>query len=262
MLHKSKIVLTITFFLLANTVHAIEVQDIVKKAVHASYYQGHDGKAKIDMRIIDNQGRERYRKLTMLRTNQDDKDGAQKYFVYFRKPSDVKKMVFMAWKNTDTDDDRWLYLPALDLVKRIAASDERTSFVGSDFYYEDVSGRGVEEDIHTLVGETDKHYVIKSIPKKPADVEFSYYKNWVDKTTFLSMKAEYFNENNIIYRQYHVDKVETIDGYPTVIISQMKNNLTGSKTVLTYSEVGYNKGLPNNIYTERYLRRPPKSYLK
>ena len=107
-----------------------DVMDIVKKAVHASYYQGKDQKARIDMRIIDKQGRERRRNFTLLRRNLAEGYGPQKYYVYFNKPSDVKKMVFMAWKNIGRDDDRWLYLPALDLVKRIAASDERTSFVG------------------------------------------------------------------------------------------------------------------------------------
>jgi len=48
--------------------------------------------------------------------------GDQKFYVYFLEPADVRKMVYMVWKHTDRDDDRWLYLPALDLVKRIAAS--------------------------------------------------------------------------------------------------------------------------------------------
>ncbi len=39
-------------------------------------------------------------------------------------------------------------LPDLDLVKRIAAGDKRTSFVGSHFLYEDISGRAVQEDKH------------------------------------------------------------------------------------------------------------------
>src|SRR5690606_38275237 len=97
----------------------------------------------------------------------------QKFYVYFTRPADVNKMGFLVWKKLDTDDDRWLYLPALDLVKRIAASDKRTSFVGSDFYYEDVSGRDIDEDHHELIDTTDNYYVLKNTPRNPSSVEFA-----------------------------------------------------------------------------------------
>ena len=127
--------------------------EIVEKANHTAYYQGKDGRARVRMTITDAKGRERDRELTILRRDGEDDDrsthtGEQKYYVYFHRPSDVDGMAFLVWKHIGRDDDRWLYLPALDLVKRIAASDERTSFAGSHFYYEDVSGRGTYEDTH------------------------------------------------------------------------------------------------------------------
>lgn len=247
---------------LASQAQAIEVTEIVKRTNHAILYQGDDGKAKVDMEIIDAQGRVRKRQLTMIRKNLDENDGAQKYYIYFSKPSDIKKMVFMAWKNLDQDDDRWLYLPALDLVKRIAASDERTSFVGSHFFYEDISGRNIDEDIHQLLEETDQHYVVKSVPKDPKAVEFSYYKVWVDKVTFLPAKAQYFNNKDVVYRTFTVNEVVNIQGFDTIIHAQMEDNLTGAKTILKYSSIKYNNGIPEKIFSERYLRRAPKKYLR
>lgn len=125
----------------------LSVESIVEKANHVAYYQGRDGRAQVAMQITDSQGRKRRRKFTILRRDVDPAEtsaGDQQFYVYFHRPADVNKMAFMVWKHLDRDDDRWLYLPALDLVKRIAASDERTSFVGSDFFYEDVSrGEGL-----------------------------------------------------------------------------------------------------------------------
>jgi hypothetical protein len=129
------------------------VQEIVDRSNLASYYQGKDGRATVNMTITDAQSRTRERRFTILR--RDDKDGGkQKFYVHFSRPSDVRNMVFMVWKNIGANDDRWLYLPALDLVKRIAASDKRTSFVGSHFFYEDVSGRNPEDDTHELTDTT------------------------------------------------------------------------------------------------------------
>lgn len=239
-----------------------DVAEIVAKANHTIFYQGKDQKAHVDMRIIDRQGRIRKRQLTLLRKNFDEYDGAQKYYVYFSKPADVKKMVFMAWKNLGRDDDRWLYLPALDLVKRISASDGRTSFVGSDFFYEDVSGRELTEDIHTLIGEDESFFVVESMPKQPDDVEFSSYVNWVDKSTYLPLKTEYRDKEGSTYRVYTALTVEKIGGFPTVVDALMENKVTGGRTELHYSNVSYEIGLPENIYTERFLRKLPRKYLK
>lgn len=242
--------------------HAADVNDIVAKANHAAYYQGDDGRAKVHMSIKDSQGRERTRDFTILRKDIGSGDGEQKFYVYFTRPSDVNKTVFMVWKHVGKDDDRWMYLPALDLVKRIAASDERTSFVGSDFFYEDVSGRNPDEDTHELVEETDNYYVVKSTPKKPDQVEFSYYKSWIHKASFIPVKIEFYDKSGEKYRAASAEKVDTIDGHPTVTKASMKDLRTGGETVLTYSSVKYDIGLPEDIFTERYLRTAPRDYLR
>src|SRR4030067_1387473 len=98
--------------------------------------------ARVPMNLIDKDGHARTRVMTMLRRDTDEK-GNQKYFIYFHEPGDVRQMTFMVWKYADKEDDRWIFIPAVDLVRRIAADDKRSSFVGSDFTYTDVSGRGV-----------------------------------------------------------------------------------------------------------------------
>lgn len=167
-------------------------------------------------------------------------------------------MIFMVWKHPGRDDDRWLYLPALDLVKRIAASDKRSSFVGSDFFYEDVSGRSIEEDIHELIETSDKFYVVLNRPKDPSSVEFGSYKVWIDKKTFLPMKALYLDKAGKEYRLIEVLEVKNIQGHPTVTHSRVKNLQTGSRTDLYFSKIKYDIGLKESLFSERYLRRPPR----
>lgn len=242
--------------------HAMDVKEIVAKADHASYYQGKDGTARVKMEITDQQGRKRMRDFVILRKDEGDTDGEQKFYVYFKRPADVSKTVFMVWKHVNKDDDRWMYLPALDLVKRIAAADQRTSFVGSDFFYEDVSGRSPDADNHELVDTTDNYYVVKSTPKDPDSVEFSSYKSYIHKETFLPVKIEYFDKNGKKYREGQAEKVEMIQGHPTVTKGVMKDLRAGSQTVLSYSDVKYDVGLPDDIFTERYLRQPPMNYIR
>lgn len=237
------------------------VEEIINRANLAAYYSGDDGRARVVMTITDSQGRTRIREFVILR--KDIKDGGeQKFYVYFKKPSDVRKMVFLVHKYIDKDDDRWMYLAKLDLVKRIAGADKRTSFVGSHFFYEDVSGRGIAEDRHELLEETDKEYVVRNIPKNPAEVEFASYTVWIDKQSFLPLKAEYFNREGRKYRVVEALETAIVQGFPTVLKSRVKDLLTGGETVSEFKDVRYNLGLNEKIFTERYLRRPPREVRK
>lgn len=250
----------------------LSVDEIVRRANHMALYQGGDGKGKVTLVITDKQGRTRKREFNMLRKNDDDKDQDQKYYTFFQLPADVRKMAFMVHKHSapEKDDDRWLYMPSLDLVKRIAASDKRTSFVGSDFLYEDISGRNPAEDHHELLQTTEAHYILKNIPKKPDHVEFSYYIAHIDTQTFIPMKMEFFKAEASLYRVIEVLKVKEVQStengrsvvYPTVVLSAASNLENGSRTEMTFSNIQYNIGLGDEIFTERYLRRPPRSAMR
>ena len=242
---------------------APDVQTIVSKANIVAYYQGDDGKASVKMTITNKQGQKREREFNILR--KDVKDGGdQKYFVYFQKPPDVRRMTYMVHKHADPgkDDDRWMYLPALSLVKRIAASDKRTSFVGSDFLYEDVSGRSLEEDAHELIETTDKLYVVRNTPKQLDSVEFRYFDVSIDRKTFVPMKMAFYDKEGKLYRTIESTTVETIQNFPTVVKSVVSNLQTGSKTEMEFSNVKYNLGLKDSLFSERYLQRPPREAMR
>ncbi|MCP4118657.1 MAG: outer membrane lipoprotein-sorting protein [Desulfobacteraceae bacterium] len=250
----------------------MSVDEIVKKANHISLYQGTSTKGRVHLTITDKQGRTRERTLNILRLDTGKQDRDQKYLTYFKAPADVRKMVFMVHKHAalDKDDDRWLYMPGLDLVKRIAASDKRTSFVGSDFLYEDISGRSIDEDTHELINTTEKYYIIKNVPKKPETVEFAYYTAHIDKKSFIPVKTGFYKKDGGLYRVMEAVKVENINArengkevvYPTVIQSRVQNLENGSRTEMTFSNIKYNLGLGDKIFTERYLRRPPRDVMR
>ncbi len=265
------IMLTAGIFLLSTAVLAQDapsVDDIVTKANLVAYYKGADGKAKVLMNIKDSQGRTSKKEFTILRRDSvendeaDTFDGDQKFYVYFHLPADVNKMGFLVWKHVKSDDDRWLYLPALDLVKRIAATEKRTSFAGSDFFYEDVSGRNLNDDDHTLVETTKDYFVVDNVPKDPKSVEFKHFKMWIHKESFITVKVEYYDKQDAKYREYQALKVDTIQGFPTVTSAVMKDLKSGSETTLSYANVVYNIGLPDDIFSERYLRKAPTKYLR
>lgn len=245
----------------SRDIFAGDVSTIVKKANLAAYYAGNTGRADVKMTITDSQQRERVREFTILRIDIED-GGEQKFYVYFQKPEDVRDMSYMVWKHIEKDDDRWIYLSALDLVRRVSAGDKRSSFVGSDFVYEDVSGRSIDDDTHELTEQTDEHYIIKNVPKDPSSVEFSYYNIWINKESYLPIKAEYYNKQDKLYKRVEAIEINEINGYPTVTISKVENLDSGSTTTSQFSNIEYNLAFTEDIFSERYLRRPPRKWLK
>jgi len=236
-----------------------DVDEIVQRANLAAYYAGADGRASVRMTISDAAGRERVRQFVILRRDASD-GGDQDYAVLFNRPASLRNTVFLVKKHVGRDDDRWLYLPDLDLVKRIVAGDTRTSFVGSHFVYEDVSGRGVEEDRHELVETTEVAYVIRNTPIKPESVEFDSWTVWIDKTTFLPMQMEYVDDTGETYRRIEAVEVADVEGYPTVTKMKVSDLRSGGYTVSEFRRVEYDLGVPESVFTERTLRSPPRRW--
>lgn len=244
---------------------ALTPLEIATNYQDAFFYQGKDMRTVVAMRLIESGGKERTRELTMLRINSEE-PLEQKYFTYFHRPADVEGMTFMVYKYPQKDDDRWLFMPALDLVKRIAANDRRSSFVGSDFTYEDVSGRDLSEDDFSIVKEEkvgDKDcYVLKSVPKDPKSADYSYRLSWLDKATFLPLKEEYYDVRGELYKVFTAEEVKDVSGFPTVTKRKMENIKSKHQTLVTYDQIEYGLGIDQELFTERYLRRPPTKWIK
>jgi len=248
---------------IAGAASAQTADEIMKKSHLAYYYAGDDGVAEVEMRLIKGD-KERNREFTMLRLDLAE-GGAQKYYTYFKKPSDVSRLTFMVHKNPDENDNRWIYVPAVDLVKPISADDKNSSFVGSDFTYEDVSGRHWTEDTHTLKEESmldsNAVWVIESIPKAEYG-GFARKVSYIDKASYLPLKEEYFDKKDKMVRIFKAERIDDIDGIKTVTLRSMEDLKKGSRTLVDFSKIKYNQGVTDDLFTERYLKNPPRQFVK
>ncbi|OGW34533.1 MAG: hypothetical protein A2010_09010 [Nitrospirae bacterium GWD2_57_9] len=137
--------------------------------------------------------------------------------------------------------------------------------MGSDFSYEDVSGRNIDDDTHVLVKEekvdAKECYMVKSTPRA-ADVNYSYKMSWIDKDNYLPLKEEYYDRKGDLYKTFTADEIKTIKGFPTVTKRTMKNALSGHRTDVVFLKADYNLGIDDNLFSERFLKQPPKRWIE
>ncbi|MCD6257337.1 outer membrane lipoprotein-sorting protein [Candidatus Aerophobetes bacterium] len=217
---------------------------------------GDDRRAIIHMILINKRNRKRERTLL---TYSKDYGKDSKRLMYFLKPADIKGTAFLSWEYDELgkDDDRWLYLPALRKVRRISGKSRNEYFMGTDFTYDDLGDRSVDEDEHKLIGEEKIDgfdcWVIESIPKDKDDM---YTKRviWVRKDSFVPVRIEYYNKQGLL-KILTAKDVRQQDGFWTIFHMEMDNISEKHKTIMEMEEVQYNVGIKDNLFRVSTLER-------
>ena len=222
----------------------------------------YDIQTQIKMTLISNKGgkkRSRSRVLTSIEKKYENGIFKTKSLLLFSQPKEIKGTAFLNWDRVDgKGDDQWLYLPALKKVKRIRTSDKSRSFQGSDFSYEDLSGRELDSDEYKLLGEDlfagSVCYKVRAIPLEK-ETQYSSRIIWIDKNNFLMKKIEFFNKKNNLFKVLDIPNHVKNGDYWTATKMTMQNLMKSHSTELKVIEVNYDQGLKDNIFTERYLKR-------
>jgi hypothetical protein len=238
----------------------------MERAVRAVYYPGHDMRARIRMEIAERGGTRRYRLMTVLRLNLPEEE--QRYLLYFHEPGDVRRLTCMVHKHAGRDDDRWMFVPVANRVRRVTAP-ERSRFLGSDFVREEFSGRDAAADSHMLARTETwrgrRCYVVESVPRGRG-TEYARCTSWIDAANFLPLRQEFRGERGELLRVFTAEGVKEFRGargarFPTPVVRTMTEGAGGRWTRMTYESVGYDIGLHESDFSEAHMREPLSSWL-
>ena len=223
--------------------------------------QGRDSRAELRMRLFDRQGRVRERVLTML-TLQGQKGTGDRSLIRFTYPNDIRNTAFLVWEHPDAEDERFLYLPALGRVRRIAGQEKDESFVGSDLSYEDIGGRDIADYTYAFVGENaswtapdgTRHpaWLLESKAKDP-NAANPRSVSVVLKDRFIVTAADIFNRRNERVKHFEVRKLDRVEDIWTVLDLVMSNERDKTRTELTTTSIDYNVGLTDRDFSRRQL---------
>jgi hypothetical protein len=232
---------------------------------------GRDSRAAMRMKLFDRQNRARERALTLTSMEGGAKPGApdgDRLLIRFSYPNDIRGTGFLVWEHPKGEDERFLYLPSLGRVRRIAGSEAQESFVGSDFTYEDIGGREFDDYTYAFAGPDDgkaawtpagggaprEAWRLES-RRQDASAEFPRVVSLVLKGSYVVVGADVFNRRNEKQKVYTVRRLEQIEGVWTVMDSEMTNALEKTRTELVVESADYNVGLREADFSRRELER-------
>lgn len=229
-------------------------RQIVEKAYNRP--TGDDQTSNLTMTLTNKSGSQRVRKIKQFTK---DFGEVEKKIMFFLSPADVKNTSFMNWSyDSDKSDDQWIYLPALKKTKRISSDSKSDSFMGSDFTYDDLGDRKLDDDTHKLLREDTINgnpcYVVESLSK---DEDYMYSKTitWIRKDNFVGVKKEFYDEDGELLKILTIKKVEKISGLWIITHSEMRNVQKNHKTSMVLSNVQVNSGVSASKFTERIMMR-------
>ncbi len=224
---------------------------------------GRDSRADMRMRIYDRQGRVRERTLLILRLRGKAGEG-DKALIRFLSPNDIKGTALLVWEHPNADDERFLYLPALGRVRRIAGEEKQQSFVGSDLSYEDIGGRDLADYTYAYADE-NAAWTAPDGAKLPAwalesrakdrNADFPRSVSLVLKDRFVIGHSDIYNQRNERAKIFDVRRLDRVDGILTVLDLVVSNEIQKTRTELTTTSIRYNVGLTDNDFTRRQLEQ-------
>ena len=273
--------LTLTLLIVAAASHLMSVSaqspptaDAVARGVQ-DRDTGRDSRAAMRMKLFDRQGRVRERALSLITLRGRGAPGVpasapdgDRLLIRFNYPNDIRGTGFLVWEHPQSEDERFLFLPALGRVRRIAGAETQESFVGSDFTYEDIGGREFDEYVYAFAG-SDGANASWTPPgggsarpawrlesrRKDTSAEFPRVVSLVLKDSYVVVQVDVFNRRNEKQKVYTVRRVEEIEGIWTVMDSEMTNALEKTRTELTVESTDYNVGLKEADFSRRELER-------
>jgi hypothetical protein len=184
--------------------------------------------------------------------------GDSKAVLRFTAPAEVKGVAMLIVNHPDRASDQWMWAPAVERDRRIALQDRSTRFFGTDFSFEDLEERDVNQYEYLLIGDDAVDGVaswkIQSTPKEAKSSQYSRSLVWIRKDTYAFARIENFVKDQVVRRLAYSDYAN-IQGIWTARTLEMSDLRRGSRTRLSLGNLQYNAPMKDDDFTLQAIRR-------
>src|SRR3954462_6232302 len=156
--------------------------------------------------------------------------GTSKSVIRFIAPADVKGVALLVVNHPDRASDQWMWTPAIGRDRRIALQDRSTRFFGTDFSFEDLEERDVNQYDYKLTGEEAIDgapcWRIESRPREGKSSQYTLTTVWIRKDNYVPAQYASFIKDQLVRRLHQTDiaSVQGIWTARTLEMSDLRRN--------------------------------------
>jgi outer membrane lipoprotein-sorting protein len=207
------------------------------------------------IQVFDAKGRISDKRWTFERIGSH---GQSKSVLRYTAPAEVKGVALLVVNHPDRASDQWMWTPSIERDRRIALQDRSTRFFGTDFSFEDLEERDVDQYDYRLLGEETVDGAIcwrlESTPKQSKSSQYTRSIVWVRKNDYAFAKIENFIKDQVVRRLTYAD-FQNVQDIWTARQLEMADLRRGSRTRLTLDKLEYNVPLKDEDFTLQAIRR-------
>jgi outer membrane lipoprotein-sorting protein len=208
------------------------------------------------LQVFDSKGRISDKRWTFERLGSH---GQSKSVLRFTVPAEVKGVALLVVNHPDRASDQWMWTPAIERDRRIALQDRSTRFFGTDFSFEDLEERDVDQYEYTLLGNDSVDgavcWRVESTPKESKSSQYTRSVVWIRQDNYAFARLENYIRDQAVRRLAYSD-IENVQGIWTAHQLEMTDLRRGSRTRLTLEKLQYNLPLRDDMFTLQAIRRP------
>lgn len=184
--------------------------------------------------------------------------GHSRIMLRFDSPAEVKGVALLVVNHPDRASDQWMWTPAIERERRIALQDRSTRFFGTDFSFEDLEERDVDQFEYSMLGDEAVDgapcWKIQSIPRERKSSQYTQSIVWIRKDRHTLARIENYVKEQAVRRLEYLD-FQNVQGIWTARRLEMVDLRRGSLTRLTLDKLEYDVPMREEDFTLQALRR-------
>ena len=255
-----KSILLLLFYLPLSVLIIASSAPDARKIMELVYQQdtSKDATWRAVMDVMDKKGKVRSKKFVFRKIGSL---GNSKTIIRFTDPAEVRGVGLLSINEGGTADRQWMYTPAIQRIRRIAAQERRQKFLGTDFTNEDMAERVLDDYTYKLLSEGEvvdgrKTYKIEGRPVSEDKSQYAYVYLWVPHDIPYTVLAEMYDKDGQRRRILKATQLEKISGIWIARRLEMSTPPDQTNTTLVIGEVKFSSGLKSDMFTREALERP------
>jgi hypothetical protein len=219
----------------------------------------HDTTMRAVFDIFDKDGHKSTKKFMLFRIGSP---GDSKTRVRFTDPAEIRGVALLSYNHQGDSDRQWLYIPATRRTRSISPRERSEKFAGTDFSYEDVEERVLDDFTYRLLSDDEvidghKTYKVEARPVDASRSQYGYVYYWVAQDVPVILHAEMYDGDGKLVRELHASALKKVSGIWGARHVEMKSVQGGTRTVLTIDEAKFNQNLDEKLFTPEALDSSP-----